>query len=138
MKIYNIAPVAKPRMTRQDKNPYPPRNHRGQQWPRPIVAKYWNFKNQVIAAKLELPEQGAHVIFRIKMPKSWSMAKKREMNGRLHKQTPDLDNLLKGLCDAVFKDDSVLCDIRATKIWANKGSIQIFKNGGNNEKLYSS
>ncbi len=127
MKTYDINPCAKPRMTRQDKKPYPPRSYKGQVWPRPCVVKYWTFKNIVIANKVELPEEGAHVIFHIQMSKSWPIKKKRAMSGRFHKQVPDLDNLLKGLSDAVFGDDSVISDIRVSKVWGYKGKIQIGK-----------
>lgn len=125
MKIYNIEPVPKPRMTNRDRKPYPPKNYKGE-WPRPPVKKYINFANQVKAARVELPEDGAHVIFRLPMPPSWSKKKKKEMCGRLHKQTPDLDNLIKALGDAVYGNDSVISDIRATKIWSYEGKIQIF------------
>ena len=127
MKTYEIDPCAKPRMTRQDKNPYPPRNYKGHYWPRPIVAKYWDFKNRVRMKKIDFPEEGAHIIFHIKMSKSWTIKKKREMVGKFHKQVPDLDNLLKGLSDAVYGNDSVISDVRVSKIWGYKGKIQIGK-----------
>ena len=34
------------------------------------------------------------------MPKSWSLKKKKAMNGKPHRQTADIDNLLKALIDA--------------------------------------
>ena len=116
MKIYDITPVPKPRMTRRDiwLNP-----------PRPGVARYWKFKDQVIAAKLELPEDNAHVVFVMPMPPSWSKKKRKEMAGQKHKQTPDWDNLGKALSDAVYGNDSVISDIRITKVWGSVGQIII-------------
>ena len=78
MKIYPITPVAKPRMTQQDKWTDPPPRYRGKEWPRPSVRKYRQFENLVIANKVELPQDGAHVIFRLPMPSSWSKKKKKE------------------------------------------------------------
>ena len=117
MKIYNIEPVAKPRMTRQDKWLNPPQKYRGKEWPRPVVKKYRQFENQVIAAKLQLPQDGAHVIFRIPMPQSWSDKKKTEMHGPLHKQLPELDNLLNAISLAVYRNDAVISDVWVTKVW---------------------
>lgn len=85
--------------------------------------------NMVIAHKVELPEDGAHVIFHLPMPKSWSDKKKIEMRGQPHKQTPDLDNLMKALGDAIYKNDCVISDIRLTKVWDYKGQIQIITQG---------
>src|SRR5690348_3757777 len=42
-----------------------------------------------------LPEQGAHIIFYIPIPKSWKEYKKKEMHMKLHCQKPDVDNILK-------------------------------------------
>ena len=117
MKIYNITPVAKPRMTQRDKWLKPRR---------PAVQKYYDFKMQCLLEKVELPEDGGHVIFHLPMPKSWTKKKKAEMCGKRHKSRPDLDNLLKSLSDSVYGEDSIISDVRITKIWSHKGQIQIF------------
>ena len=117
MKIYDITPCPKPRMTQRDKWLKPRR---------PAVQKYYDFKMQWLLEKGELPADGAHVIFHIQMPRSWTKKKKAEMCGKRHKSRPDLDNLLKTLSDSAYWDDSVISDIRATKIWGYKGQIQIF------------
>lgn len=67
----------------------------------------------------------ADVLFWMPMPKSWSQSKKRQMVGQPHRAKPDLDNLLKGLGDALYGDDSVIAEIKVAKLWANGGSIQI-------------
>lgn len=110
---YPIVPVPKPRMTRRDK------------WAkRPCVLRYRAFKDQVKARRVELP-QPCRVVFWIAMPRSWSEAEKRAHEGQPHQQTPDLDNLVKALGDAVLTDDRKLWSIRAEKRWARVGAIEI-------------
>lgn len=117
VKIYPITPVAKCRMTRRDKWLDPPR---------PGVAKYRAFKDQVRAAGVKLPYFGAHVTFYIPMPRSWSKKKKKEVIGRPHVIRPDFDNLIKALSDAVYDEDCMIWDVRITKRWADEGAIEIF------------
>ncbi len=116
MPIYNITPVTKPRQTQRDKwlNP-----------PRPAVARYRAFADDCRRLNMHIPEAGAHIIFRIPMPKSWSNKKKVAMNCEPHRQTPDLDNLEKAIFDAVLKQDCGVWDCHATKLWAYAGSIEI-------------
>ena len=59
------------------------------------------------------------------MPKSWSGKKQKEMDRQPHQQKPDLDNLLKGLGDAVYDDDSGIHQIEARKIWGKQGMLII-------------
>jgi len=115
---YPICPVPKPRMTRADK------------WrKRPATAKYWRFVDQCKASRVALPCYGAHVTFVLPMPESMSAKKKRLMEGKPHMQRPDLSNLLKALEDAVYHEDSVIYDIRISKIWGKEGKI-IIEDGG--------
>ena len=74
------------------------------------------------AKKFEMPEQGAHVIFYIPVPKSWRKYKKEEMHNRLHQSTPDVDNLTKALFDSLMAEDKHIADIHITKIWVNQES----------------
>jgi Holliday junction resolvase RusA-like endonuclease len=111
---YPIKPVPKPRMTRRDK------------WSkRDCVMRYRAFKDMVRLHRVKVPESGSHIIFRIEMPRSWSEKKKKAMDGQPHQQTPDVDNLLKALLDAIYKNDSHIWDSRVTKLWARRGSIEI-------------
>ncbi len=122
MPIYNITPVAKPRMTQRDKWLKPPRV---------CVAKYLAFKDLVALYKVQLPEQGASIVFVLPMAKSWSQGKKAQMTGSPHKQTPDLSNILKALEDAVYGNDSAIWHYeRLTKIWGYEGQIWINQKGG--------
>ena len=89
MSEYPITPVSKPRMTRRDRwRPF-----------RPCVANYWNYKEEVILHNV-MVTNGCSVTFILPMPHSWAKKKKCELDGQPHTQTPDVDNLLKGLMDA--------------------------------------
>jgi len=108
-------PVPKPRMTRADA------------WKkRPIVVSYFAFKDEInIQAKIQKFRLGncIKVYFYVPMPKSWPEKKKKKMDGKPHKQKPDLDNYIKALCDTLLDEDSGVFYITATKKWARKGKI---------------
>lgn len=113
--IYNIIPAGKPRMTQRDK------------WKiRPAVAKYRAFCDFVRLQRVDF-QSGDHVVFILPMPNSWSKKKKEIYFLNPHRSKPDLDNCLKALCDAVYKDDSILWNYMASKVWGYNGSIVIFK-----------
>lgn len=114
MKIYNVVPMGKPRMTRADK------------WKkRPEVLRYRAFCDHVRLLGVKLPEANSHVTFILPMPKSWSKKKLAEMNGKPHQSKPDKDNLEKALLDALFEDDAHIWDSRVTKLWGEEGQIII-------------
>lgn len=116
MTIYNITPVAAPRMTQRDK------------WAkRPCVQKYFAFRYEVKLHKVWVPESGAQITFYIPMPKSWSKKKKREMEGKPHQQRPDLDNLCKALLDGIYGEDCFVWQLSASKVWSVKGAIEVIK-----------
>lgn len=112
---YAIIPVPKPRQTRKDV------------WAkRPCVMRYRFFADQCRALGMQLPESGAHIVFVLPMPKSWSKSKKLKMDGWAHQQTPDVDNLLKSLSDALYEDDACIYDVRISKFWGASGKIIIY------------
>lgn len=112
--IAMIVPVPKPRMTQRDK------------WAkRPGVLRYRDFCDQVRAAGLVVPESGAHIVFHLAMPASWSRKKRAEMLGQPHQQKPDVDNLAKALLDACLDEDQGVWDMRVTKRWADAGAIEV-------------
>lgn len=118
MKIYDITPIGKPRMTRSDK------------WKtRPAVMRYRAFCDEARLRKINLPESVAHITFVMPMPLSWSKKKREQFNGKPHQSKPDCDNMLKALMDALFDDDSSVWDCRITKLWGEKGQIIIRENG---------
>lgn len=119
--IFEIDPVSKPRMTRSDK------------WKeRKTTTKYWGFKDLI---KYEANKQGLMTLpgeiygiqFIIPMPKSWSVKRKEQMDGTKHVSKPDLDNLLKGLQDALCCEDSHIWLIKGelSKRWGYDGKIII-------------
>ena len=112
---YDICPVPKPRMTRAD------------QWrKRPIVQRYWEFKRECQFARVRFSTVGSRIEFGLPMPESWSKSKRALMRGTPHQSKPDLDNLLKGLCDAVYpENDAMISSIYIEKVWAEKGYIEI-------------
>ena len=113
--IYDITPVAKPRMVKSDK------------WKkRPAVQRYWAFKQECQLKHLTFPLRGSLIRFGMPMPKSWSEKLKNLMCGKPHETKPDLDNLLKGLGDAVYpQNDSSISRITVEKVWAYDGFIEV-------------
>ena len=115
-KIYDITPIAKPRMTQRDK------------WKqRDCVMRYRQFKDEVRLLGITVPEFGYHVTFILPMPQSWSEKKKVLKYGTPHQQRPDKDNLEKALLDALFSDDSHIWDGRVTKRWGYEGKIILWE-----------
>lgn len=112
--IYKITPIPKPRQTQSDK------------WrKRPCVVKYRAFADLVRLHGIKI-KPGDHIKFYIPMPKSWSDKKKTEMIGKPHQQKPDIDNYLKALFDAIYKNDSHIWYIGSVKkIWSDSGRIEI-------------
>jgi Holliday junction resolvase RusA-like endonuclease len=57
----------------------------------------------------------------VKMPKSWSKAKRAALDGRLHTGKPDGDNIEKAIADAlngiVYVDDSQIGDMHRVFRW---------------------
>ena len=107
MKRYDICPVPAPRMSKQDR------------WgKRPAVQRFKAFGQKVRLARVELP-QPCRVVFYLPMPKSWSAKKSMENEHAPHESKPDLDNLLKGLIDAVFYKQKD-ADKRIWSVWAEK------------------
>jgi len=91
--------------------------------------RYRSFKDECRHAGVEVPESGCHVIFILPMPKSWSDKKKKELDGKPHQQTPDVDNLLKSLLDAIYTDDCGVWAVMVEKRWGRSGKIQIKYDG---------
>lgn len=94
---------------------------------RPCVLRYWAYKDRLLELwgdEAELPDT-FWVIFTMPMPKSWSEKKRIEMDGKAHQPVPDWDNMAKAFCDILRTQDSGIWDVRATKIWGRKGSIEL-------------
>lgn len=110
---YAVEPCPKPRMTRRDK------------WAkRPCVMRYRAFKDKVRLRRVELP-QPCTVVFWMPMPKSWAQSVKLAHEGQPHRCKPDLDNLVKGLWDALYANDAALWQVTAEKRWSRTGCIEV-------------
>lgn len=102
-------PVAKPRQTKRDI------------WkPRPRVLKYraWADKARAfcVGRVPDDPERLVVVAY-LPIPKSWTGKKKLAMRGQPHRQVPDSDNIIKAVCDALWKQDSGIWDEHIQKFW---------------------
>lgn len=125
MKEYCIVPVPKCRMTQSDK------------WKqRPCVMKYRAFADDCRASGMTISPAGSHIVFIMPMPASWSIKKRRAMDGQPHQIRPDVDNLEKSIFDALHKDDSHIYDIRVTKLWGYSGKIIIWKNNAGADEAW--
>ena len=117
IKTFLVNPIGKPRMTRADT------------WKkRPAVQRYWAYKD-ILARQRKgfvIPESDFQIIFYLLMPKSWNHKKKAEMLDMPCKNKPDIDNVLKGFFDCLCREDKQIWDVRATKIWAEKGKIEVY------------
>jgi len=118
--VIHVNPVPKPRMTSRDK------------WEkRPIVQRYWAYKDEIILRfKLlgfsTLPGHISLLHFVMQMPQSWPESKKARLDGQPHQQVPDLSNMLKGIEDCMCKDDSHIWRYDSLeKRWGRKGQIII-------------
>jgi Holliday junction resolvase RusA-like endonuclease len=95
------------------------------------LERYNEYKVSVLALAKQkgftIPTQGASFRFYIPVPPSWRPSKKRLMHGKLHQSRPDLDNILKGIFDAMLVEDKHIAHIEAAKFWVNqeRGWIEI-------------
>lgn len=113
-KIYPINPIGKPRMTQRDK------------WKgRAVVCRYMSFKDECRLHRVAIPNSGCHITFVFEMPQSWSQRKRSSMRDSPHQSKPDIDNCVKALLDATILQDSVVWDVRATKLWGDNGQIVV-------------
>jgi Holliday junction resolvase RusA-like endonuclease len=117
--LFNITPMGKPRMTQSDK------------WnERKPVMEYLAFKQELnLKANILKYKMGSKIslVFYIPMPYSWSEKKKTEMDGQVHQQKPDIDNLVKAFTDALTGDDAHIYEIHAYKYWSRKPMIEVFE-----------
>jgi Holliday junction resolvase RusA-like endonuclease len=117
--IIDIDPIGAPRQTRRDA------------WkPSPAVQRYRTWKDKMRpacnAAGWKLGSI-LHAEFEIAMPASWSKKKKTVMNGQPHQQKPDIDNCCKALMDLEGTNDGHVHMLNATKRWAEKGRIILYR-----------
>lgn len=103
-----LNPMGKPRMTQRDK------------WAeRPCVVAYRDWCDELREAAPELPENPGvvEITAYFAIPESWSKKKKAEMAGQYHREHPDGDNVLKGACDCLFREDKGIYNMVIIKRW---------------------
>lgn len=106
-----MEPIGKPRQTRRDV------------WQlRPVVARYRAFADQLrLEAQKQLIEWESVgtlcVTAYFSVPPSWPKSKKADMANQPHRQTPDADNVIKAVMDALFPRDEGIHCISLMKRW---------------------
>jgi len=104
-----VVMMGKPRMTQRDK------------WKkRPNVERYRALADEIRAAvPVELLQNviGMDAEVYLPMSPSWSKAKRSFFAGKLHCDTPDIDNMQKALLDILFKQDRAVAFGRLIKYW---------------------
>jgi Holliday junction resolvase RusA-like endonuclease len=89
---------------------------------RPAVGRYRAFRDEVRLRRVWQPTSGDLVVFLMPIPKS----KPPELySGHPHQATPDIDNLVKALLDALYEDDSPVWTLTAAKVWSLTPGIYI-------------
>lgn len=109
--------------------------------PRMTQASVWRHKTYfdwVKALRMLAPKDidwdCLEITFIMPMAKSWSKKKKAEYDGKPHKQTPDLDNMVKAFKDALLEQDSGVWRYeKITKLWGYEGFIIVKILGGEHE-----
>lgn len=117
--IFNITPNTKPRQTISDK------------WnKRKCVVQYRAFADLLRsqAAMLNFKLISPLIVeFHVPMATSWGKARRIEMDGKPHTQTPDVDNFCKSTMDALLGQDNIISEIHARKFWSTEGKIIIYQ-----------
>lgn len=107
------------------------RQNRSDAWrKRPAVLRYRAYKDAIRASYRSsvnriIDPVGVDIVAWLPMPASWSEKKRREMDGKYHRQKPDKDNIEKGVLDALFTDDSGIATGTTSKYWCVAGQERI-------------
>lgn len=128
--VINVVPMGAVRMSSSDRWKTNPNHLDPLKRQRTAVTRYFKFKDEIRSeiAKFGISiEDCVDVVFVMPMPDSWSEKKKEKMNGLPHSQRPDIDNMVKGFMDALFKEDSHIWSLKCEKRWGYKGAIIIYK-----------
>lgn len=98
---------------------------------RPVVQEYFSYRDDV---KFLCSQNGyvqgdsLDIVFQIPFPASYTKKKRASLLGRPHQEKPDIDNLVKAWLDACLSDDKKVWDVRARKVWGEKGRIFVKPN----------
>lgn len=100
----------------------------------PEVQRYFAYCNELRLKYRGYLSERVHLIFFMPMPISWSQKKRLVMDDKPHQQTPDIDNLVKGVLDSLARpgikgkpEDSYIYRVHASKYWAKEGAIEIIE-----------
>lgn len=124
--IFDIDPVAKgrPRLARNGHTYTPQKTQDAEE----SLKKLMRYSPQCPKEPLKRA-LCVQIVFWVEMPKSWSLKKRGAFKSTLHIQRPDLDNLVKTVCDAaneiLWEDDSQIAILEVKKFWGEKGSIEL-------------
>jgi Holliday junction resolvase RusA-like endonuclease len=87
------------------------------------LERYNNYKVALLAEAKQkgftLPPTGLNVTFFIPMPRTWSKKKRKLLHGQFCQSRPDLDNLIKSLCDSLVSEDKFIANLSASKRWVD-------------------
>lgn len=97
---------------------------------RPAVLRYRAYSDKLklaAAAQNFVIGERCVMVFEIEMPQSWSKKKKELMNGKPHKQKPDIDNLVKAWDSICIEGgDAFIHTVFAAKFWSYEGRIRLY------------
>ncbi len=83
-------------------------------------------RQEAYRVKLMPPVSGFWIKFFIPMPKSWSKKKRNQLCFTPNQTHPDVSNMVKAAEDALFQQDMIIWDYRASKFWYDgPGHIEI-------------
>ncbi|MDA7028635.1 RusA family crossover junction endodeoxyribonuclease [Bacillus sp. CLL-7-23] len=89
----------------------------------------WEVKKQMKSEPFESGALHVDITFVIPIPKSWSKKKQQQSISTLHTKKPDIDNLIKGVFDALnkiaWKDDNQVSEVTACKKYGEKPGIEV-------------
>lgn len=129
--MFDVIPMAKPRMTQSDKwkvNPHHPDPKKRQRKP---VTEYFAFKNILTHQINKLgfkPTDVFEAVFFVPMPSTWSDKKRKRMVGLPCKTRPDADNYIKAFLDCTMKEDGTVYRFKdVIKIYSYTGCILIYQ-----------
>lgn len=119
MKYYHIdiVPMGAVRMTRKGKY----KDEAAQRYLSYKQAIQWQIAVQNKEETIFENPVEVDVVFYMPIPKSWSKPKRERHAFKPHKTKPDIDNVLKGLFDAlnglIWKDDNLVAKVSVTKVY---------------------
>lgn len=109
--VVKTRPIGAPRMTKRDK------------WAkRPCVVDYFAYRDVLRLSVGKLPEADSVTEFSFQ---AFFRAKNKEDIGSFHRAKPDLDNIQKGILDALFAKDQGIARCVQEKRWGLEDCIII-------------